>query len=117
MTAPTKSSLRSAERLSHQPTETGSGGCEARDADFPFAAGVLLFPCEEVTVLPLVFPLDLEAEEGVLRGIRLPLAHKPLKLQEMKRHDQISCLIVYAVIESIAQMVWFSFAAQFINRS
>jgi hypothetical protein len=70
MTAPTKSSLRSGERLSHQLTETGSGGFEVRGADFPFAAGVLLFPGEEVSVLPLGFPLDLEAGAGVLRGIR-----------------------------------------------
>jgi hypothetical protein len=70
MTAPTTSSLRSGERLAHQPTETGTGGCEARGADFPFAAGVLPFPCEEVNVLPLGFPLDLEAGAGVLRGIR-----------------------------------------------
>jgi|SRR5690349_4447949 hypothetical protein len=109
MTAPTTSSLRSGESVFHQETETGSG-C-GRGADFPFGVGDLLFPDEEVTVLPLGFPVDLEEAEGVLRGIRLPLRHKPINLQEIKRHNQISCLIVYAVIESIAQMVCFSFPA------
>ena len=71
MTAPTTSSLRSGERVLHQETETGSGGCEARGADFPFAAGVLLFPDEGPTVLPLGFPLALAGEEGVLSGIQL----------------------------------------------
>ena len=97
----------------HQETETGSGWCEARGADFPFAAGVLLFPDEGVTVLPLGFPVALADEEGVLSGIRLPFLHKPLNLQEIKRYDQISCLMVYAVIESIAQMVCFSLTARF----
>ena len=71
MTAPTTSSLRSGERVLHQETETGSGWCEARGADFPFAAGVLLFPEEGVTVLPLGFPVVLADEEGVLSGIYL----------------------------------------------
>jgi hypothetical protein len=78
--------------------------------------GVLLFPEEGVTVLPLGFPLALAGEEGVLSGIRLPILHKPLNLQEIKRYDQVSCLIVYAVIESIAQMVCFSFTAWSGNR-
>src|SRR5262249_26041480 len=69
MTAPTTSNFRSGERLAHQPGETGSGCCGARTAGFAFAAGALLFPSEGVTVLPLGFPLALEVEEGVLRGI------------------------------------------------
>jgi hypothetical protein len=85
--APTTSSLRSAERLSHQETETGSA-C-ARAADFPFdEAGLLFaFPCEGVNVLPFAFEPDLE-EDGVLRGIGS---------------------------KSIAQMVCFSFAALLAN--
>jgi hypothetical protein len=55
----------------------------------------------------------LEDAEGVLRGIRLPIIHKPLNLQETKGKDQISCWIVYAVSESIAQMVCFSFNARY----
>ena len=119
MSAPTTSSLRSGESVLHQEAETGSGWYEARGVDFPLAAGVLLFPEEGVTVLPLGFPLALAGEEGVLSGIRLPILHKPLNLQEIKRYDQISCLIVYAVIESIAQMVCFSFTlhAFFLVRS
>src|SRR5689334_4485448 len=85
MIAPTTSSLRSAERLAHQPMETGSGGCGVRGAGFPFEPGDLLFPDEGVTVLPLGFPADLEAEEGVLRGIQLLFLHKPRNLREMKR--------------------------------
>ena len=67
--------------------------------------------------MPLGFPLDLEPGGGVLRGIRLPLMHKPLNLQETKRHKQISCSVGHTVIESIAQMVCFSFAVHLINRN
>jgi hypothetical protein len=78
------SSFRSAERLSHQETETG--GWEGR-ADFAFEGSALPFsrPAAGVTALPLGFPPDLEAEEGVLRGMSA---------------------------ESIAQMVCFSFAVK-----
>src|SRR5215207_1313416 len=91
MTAPTTSSLRSAEREFHQETETGCGGCETRGVDFAFAPDVLFFPGEEVPVLPLALPPapDRDAGEGVLRGIRLPLLHKQLNLQETKGYDQI----------------------------
>jgi hypothetical protein len=107
MIAPTTSSLRSGERPAHQPMETGSGGCGVRGADFPFEPGDLLFPEEGVTVLPLGFPADLEDAEGVLRGIRLLLLHKPLNLQDNEKIGPHFLLIVYAVIESIAQMVCF----------
>jgi hypothetical protein len=87
--------------------ETGTGGCAAREVGLAFAEGALFFPWDEVTVLPLGF--DLDGEEGVLRGIRLPFLYQPLNLQETERHDQISCSVDNTVIESIAQMVCFSF--------
>ena len=84
MIAPTTSSLRSGEREFHQETETGTGA----EADFPFDADALLFPWEGVNALPLGLRADLEAEEGVLRGMNT---------------------------KSIAQMVCFSFAALYAN--
>jgi hypothetical protein len=101
--------LRSGESVFHHEAATGSG-C-GRGADFAFGVDDLLFPDAGVTVLPLGFPAGLEDAEGVLRGMRLPIMHKPLNLQETKGKVQISCLTVYAVIESIAQMVCFSFPA------
>ena len=77
--APTTSSLRSAERLAHQPVETGTGGCAARGVALALAEGALLFPWDDVTVLPFGFPVDLDVEEGVLRGISV--CHRERSLQ------------------------------------
>jgi hypothetical protein len=63
--------LRSAERVSHQGTETTAGG---EGSDFFEADLPLLFALEGVTTFPFGFPPDLEAEEGVLRGMRFILA-------------------------------------------
>src|SRR5512134_2409577 len=80
--APTASSLRSGESESHQEPEIMAGSW--RDADFPFGVEPLLcpLPCEGASVLPFGFPFDLDGEEGVLSGM---------------------------AVESIAQMVCFSF--------
>src|SRR5512138_2429898 len=70
ITAPTTSSLRSAERVSHQVRATGSGwGCGG--VFFLEGAGLLLPPLRPagVTVLPTGFPFDFDGEEGVFRGI------------------------------------------------
>ena len=84
MIAPTTSSLRSGVRLAHHDTEAGCGG--ASRAVFPLAVcglrAALSLLCNELGVLPLGFPPDLDGEEGVLRGMS---------------------------VKSIAQMVCFSF--------
>jgi hypothetical protein len=65
MIAPTTSSLRSAERASHQLIETTGDWT----GTFFFETG--FFPLEGVRTFPFGFPEgpDLAAEDGVLRGI------------------------------------------------
>ena len=76
MTAPTTSSMRSAERVSHQETETGSG--VARGEAFPLLgiAFALSLPREReaVNALPFGFAFDLDEVKGILRGIFCSIA-------------------------------------------
>ena len=109
MTAPTTSSLRSAERVSHHETETTDGA-----AGVVFFGAALFFPREDVTTLPFGFTPDFEeVGEGVLRGIRKCLCEE----RSLRRSNLliIGRLLRCACndIKIIAQMVCFSFGVKY----